>query len=200
MGVDAANLLSLRQTHSAHVVVITDKWDSNSRPQGDAMVTNQPGIALGILTADCVPVLFADRKNGVIGAAHSGWKGAISGILQHTIHAMIARGATHESIACAIGPAIARDSYEVGPEFRETFMHKSADNAAYFVASIKTGYWLFDLKQFVYAILADSGINSINMLENDTYLEEDAFFSYRRATHRGEADYGRQISVIMLKP
>ncbi|HEU5048142.1 MAG TPA: peptidoglycan editing factor PgeF [Rickettsiales bacterium] len=200
LGTQEKHLCSLMQIHSADVVTVAESWENSGRPQGDAMVTNRPGVALGILTADCVPVLFADAERGVIGAAHSGWKGAFSGVLQNTIEAMIALGAKREAIACAIGPAIAQPSYEVGDEFRDRFLQRDAGYKVYFIPSRQEKHWLFDLKTFVRDTLKQTGIGNINMLENDTYIEEDAFFSFRRATHRGETDYGRQISAIMLKP
>ncbi len=199
LGAAVDSLLGLNQIHSAEVITVTQPWSRNAQPKVDAMVTNQAGIALGVLTADCTPVLFADRKNPVIGAAHAGWKGAFSGIVEQTLKAMLELGATQESIVCAIGPAIAQASYEVGGEFREIFLRKSEDNSQYFIPSLKAGYFLFDLRGFIYRILFHSGIQDINMLENDTYIEENTFFSYRRATHRREADYGRQISAIMIR-
>lgn len=199
LGAPGERLCSLMQIHSADVIAVAREWDIAGRPQGDAMATNVPGVALGILTADCVPVLFADVERGVIGAAHSGWKGAFGGVLENTIETMVGLGAKREAIACAIGPAIAQPSYEVGDEFRDKFLQRSAHCEGYFVPS-EHGRWLFDLKAFVRDTLRESGIRDINMLENDTYIEEDAFFSFRRSTHRGEADYGRQISAIMLKP
>jgi YfiH family protein len=195
----AKYLCSLYQVHSADVVVVDTPWRHSKLPKADAMVTKQRGIALGILTADCAPVLFADKDAGVIGAAHSGWKGAIGGVLEATIAAMEALGGQRSNIVAAIGPAIAQKSYEVGAEFQEKFIQKNKDNARYFTAGVRAEHMLFDLKAFVKDTLAEAGLSAINMLENDTYLEEDAFFSFRRATHRGEPNYGRQISAIMLK-
>lgn len=199
LGAPADMLCSLFQVHSPDVITVAGKFDNDSKPQGDAMVTNLPQVALGILTADCVPVLFADKKNGIIGAAHSGWKGAVGGVLQNTIEAMIALGAERSSIAAAIGPAISQQSYEVGEDFMKVFTDREYSSRKYFIQSANDGKWLFNLKCFVKDSIADSGISDINMLENDTYIEEDKFFSYRRATHRGEVDYGRQISAIMLR-
>ena len=199
LGAPANHLLSLHQIHSADVITVTGSWGMEKRPMGDALVTDRRGITLAVLTADCVPVLFADRKSGIIGAAHAGWKGAFSGVLERTLEAMAALGAEREFITCAIGPAIAQPSYEVGVEFRETFLRKSSHYSRYFTPSRKAEHFLFNLKRFVYDTLSGAGVRDINMLENDTYLEEDAFFSYRRATHRAEADYGRQVSAIMLK-
>jgi YfiH family protein len=199
LGALPKNLCSLYQIHSADVVNVTSPWTRESMPQADAMVTNKPGIALGILTADCVPVLFADSKNNVIGAAHSGWKGAFAGILQNTVNAMIALGADFNHITASIGPAISKDSYEVGVEFYQNFWGKSADYRKYFSPS-REAHYFFNIKGFVKDMLLETGIQAVNTLENDTYIEEDNFFSYRRNTHKGISDYGRQISAIMLKP
>ncbi len=194
----AGNLLTLHQVHSADVITVAHTWDMRQRPQADAMVTNRPGIALGILTADCVPILLADSRNAVIGAAHSGWKGAFQGIARRTVDAMLELGAERGSISAAIGPAIAQRSYEVDSAFRQRLVEQSGGNACYFAALPVQQRWLFDLKGFVRDSLEDYGVTNINVLENDTYIEEDAFFSYRRATHRAEVDYGRQVSAIML--
>jgi len=194
------NLVSLHQVHGDVVVNVTTPWDMQSRPQADAMVTSKRGIALGILTADCVPVLFADKQNGIIGAAHAGWKGAFGGVVEQTLKSMQALGAQLEHIAAAIGPAIGHQSYQVGAEFRDTFIQRSPANDVFFTPSSEQGYFLFNIKGFVRKVLADSNVLDVNTLANDTYLEEGGFFSYRRATHRKEADYGRQISVIMLNP
>jgi len=200
IGAEAGNLLTLYQIHSQQVVTVTQKWERGNSPQADAFVTREKGIALGILTADCVPILFADATHQVIGAAHAGWKGAIGGIAENTIAAMEALGAKKETIACAIGAAIAQKSYEVNGAYRENFLHVSPDNTHYFIPSIKPSHFLFDLKKYVYDRLLNAGISQINMLYNDTYAEEEHFFSFRRSTHRKEPDYGRNISVIMLKP
>jgi YfiH family protein len=188
--------LSLYQIHGDRVITVTAPWTPEDKPHADAMVTRTPGIALGVLAADCVPVLFADKDNGVVGAAHSGWKGAIAGVLERTLGAMRALGA--KRIAAAIGPCIAQPSYEVGAEFRDTFLARDAGNARYFIPAAASAHFLFDIRGFVRDTLAKAGADDINTLENDTYIEEDAFFSFRRTTHRHEPDYGRQISAIML--
>jgi hypothetical protein len=162
------------------------------------MVTNIPGIALGILTADCVPVLFADPQAAVVGAAHAGWKGAINGVLEQTIEAMEALGAARVSIACAIGPSIAQASYEVGPEFHASFEEAGASNARYFVPSDRPDHWRFDLQAYVGDRLSKAGISASREAAIDTYVREDLCFSYRRTTHRRESDYGRLISAIAL--
>lgn len=199
LGTAAGNLLSLHQVHGVHVITVTESWNVNNRPQGDGMVTTKPGIALGILTADCVPILLADKKKNIIGAAHAGWRGALAGIAEATVNAMESLGAKRETIAAAIGPAIAQSSYEVDSTFHAAWLHKSPDNQKYFIPAKSTGKFLFDLKRAVYDTLLNYGVTDINLLENDTYLEEDRFFSYRRAVHAHEADYGRQISAIMLR-
>ncbi len=196
---EAGHLLTLHQIHSADVITAKNIWDLEKRPQADAMATNQPGIALGVLAADCTPVLFADAHAKVIGAAHSGWKGAISGVIENTLKAMGALGAEPSHITAAVGPCIGKASYEVSDTFRQTFLSKDADSNRYFIPAMRAEHWLFDLKAFIHAILIHSGVGTVNILENDTYLEESNFFSYRRATHRNEPDYGRQISAIMLR-
>jgi polyphenol oxidase len=194
LGTDEARLLSLYQVHGDRVITVDSPWLQEARPQADAMVTKTPGIALGILTADCVPVLLADMKHGVIGAAHAGWKGALAGIIAQTVTAMQALGARPASIAAAIGPCIGLNSYEVGPEFYERF----AGTPHYFRPAAQDGHHMFDIRACVRELLKKAGISGINTLENDTYIEEDAFFSFRRTTHRNEPDYGRQVSAIML--
>jgi YfiH family protein len=175
---------------------VDQPWRHSKKPQADAMVTTRPGLALGILTADCVPVLFADTSARVIGAAHSGWKGLLAGVLERTIEVMQAQGA--QSISAAIGPCIGGRSYEVGTELREQFLAASAEYAAYFRPAPRDGHFLFDIGGLACARLEKAGLSNINRLENDTYIEEDAFFSYRRTTHRKEPDYGRQVSAILL--
>lgn len=196
--IPSQNLLNLYQIHSDKVIRVSQIWDIDNRPEGDAMVTNKPGIALGILTADCVPILFADPVNKIIGAAHAGWKGVIGGIIENTILAMEEIGSRRKNILAAIGPAIGRDSYEVGREFKQKFISQSPSYEKYFSDSQKAEHYMFDIKQSAYDKLANCEINAINMLTNDTYVEEERFFSYRRSTHKNEPDYGRQISVIML--
>jgi len=197
LGTTLENFCSLYQIHGREVVTVEKPWLRTELPKADAMVTTQKGIAIGVLTADCAPVLFADAKAGVIGAAHAGWKGALAGVLSSTVEAMCALGANKANIAAAIGPCIAQRSYEVGAEFRETLVKENAGNGAFFGKSA-TDSLLFDLRGYVRSKLAEAGITHINTLENDTYSEEDDFFSFRRTTHRREPDYGRQVSAIML--
>jgi YfiH family protein len=190
-----ARLLTLYQIHSAGVVTVTAPWTDDARPHADALVTDRPRLLLGILTADCAPVLFADRQAGVVGAAHAGWKGAIGGVTDATIAAMEALGARRDRIVAAIGPCIARASYEVDDGFLRTFATADPANERFF-APARAGHHQFDLEAYVTHRLAAAGLTRIEALGLDTCANEDRFFSYRRATHRGEADYGRQISLI----
>jgi YfiH family protein len=192
-------LVTLYQTHSSDVVVVTEPWEAGNAPKADAMVTDRPGIALGILTADCAPVLFADGKSGIIGAAHAGWKGALGDVLENTVAAMVRLGAKKPRIVAAIGPCIGHRNYEVGPEFPASFLTEDALNADYFAPSpARPGHHLFDLPGYISRKLAKLGVHEVTRVPADTLRDETRFFSYRRATLRGEADYGRQISVIML--
>jgi len=197
LGVRRDHMCTLYQIHSAKVVTVTEPWPAKDAPEADAMVTATDGIALGILTADCVPVLFSDPVAGVIGAAHAGWGGALGGILENTITAMTDLGASRENINAAIGPCIHQDSYEVGAEFYDRFIESDAENAQFFKSGKPEHFW-FDLPGFVQAQLDAAGIKSTQDISLDTYAEKDAFFSYRRACHQGEDDYGRQISLICL--
>ena len=190
-----ATLTTLYQVHSAAVVTVAAPWADADRPRADAMVTDRPGVLIGILTADCAPVLFADRDAGVVGAAHAGWKGAIGGVTDATIAAMEALGARRDRIVAAIGPCIARASYEVDDGFLRTFATADPANERFFAAG-RDGHHQFDLEAYVAHRLAAAGLVRIEALGLDTYADEDRFFSFRRATHRGEADYGRQISLI----
>lgn len=189
-----AALVGVFQIHSAQVATVVEPWRDADRPRADALVTDRPGVLLSILTADCAPVLFADREAGVVGAAHAGWRGARGGVVARTVAAMEALGARAERIAAVVGPCIARQSYEVAEDFREQF----AEADARFFAPGRPGHWQFDLPGYVAQRLADSGVGAIEVLGRDTYAEDAAFFSYRRATHRGEPTYGRQISLIGL--
>ncbi|MDO8288715.1 MAG: peptidoglycan editing factor PgeF [Parvibaculum sp.] len=199
MGVSATHLLTVHQIHSPDVVHVTDTWTPETAPKADAMVTDRTGIALGVLAADCTPVLFADTQKKIIGAAHAGWKGAFTGVLEATIDAMVKLGATRANIVAAIGPCISRNAYEVGPEFRDRFLDASADNAQWFTPSAREDHFMFDLTAYAAARLETAGIGTVTRLNTCTYADESKFFSYRRTTHRGEPDYGRQMSVIALK-
>lgn len=191
----ARELLSCYQVHSASVVPVDAPW--TDRPQADAMVTDRPGIGLCILTADCTPVLFADAEAGIIGAAHAGWKGALGGVLEATVSAMTRMGAERARIHAAIGPTIGQASYEVGPEFRDTFMAGSAGSEVLFLPG-KGDRFQFDLPGFVRQRLDAVGLGGVTDIGHDTCALEDVYFSNRRRNHRGEADYGRNGSVIML--
>jgi len=192
-----ARLVTVHQVHSAEAVYAAAPWPDEARPKADAIVTGRPGLALGILTADCTPVLLADRAAGVIGAAHAGWKGALAGVIESIVALMEARGADRTRIAAAIGPVIARKSYEVDDGFLRRFAEADPDNERFFSPG-RAGHHQFDLEAYVLARLAAAGITRAEALGLDTYSDPERFYSYRRATHRGEADYGRQISLIAL--
>lgn len=190
-------LVSVYQVHSADCVTVLEPWADDARPEADALVTDRPGLALAIVTADCAPVLLADRSAGVIGAAHAGWKGAVAGITDRTIAAMEALGARREAIVAAVGPCIAQTSYEVDQGFVDRFCADDTANAVFFAAG-RTGHAQFDLEGYVAHRLTASGIALVERLGLDTYTPDGRFYSYRRATHRGEPAYGRQLSLIAL--
>ncbi|WP_010214408.1 peptidoglycan editing factor PgeF [Sphingomonas sp. PAMC 26621] len=190
-----ATLVTLYQVHSGDCV--TAPFADGERPRADALVTDRPGLALGILTADCAPVLFADVAAGVVGAAHAGWKGAIGGLTDSTIAAMEALGARRDRITAAIGPCIARASYEVDDAFAQRFEAHDPANERFF-APARAGHHQFDLESYVVHRIASAGVTRIAALGLDTYADEARFYSYRRATHRGEPGYGRQIALIGL--
>ena len=198
LGVAQALLCTTRQVHSNDVVFVTKPWPATSRPRADAMVTQTPGIALGVLTADCTPILLFDPIARCIGVAHAGWQGALRGIIPSTIRAMEEIGARPAAIRAAIGPTIQQASYEVGPEFHTRFLAEDAVYETYFRPGHRPGRFLFDLPGFVESALRKSGVDEIERLARDTYSEDSYFFSYRRTTHRGETDYGRQLSAIAL--
>jgi polyphenol oxidase len=190
-------LVTVYQVHSADCVSVIAPIEFAMRPHADAIVTARPGLALGILTADCAPVLFADKAAGVIGAAHAGWKGALGGVTDATIAAMEALGARRSRIAAAIGPCIAQASYEVDEMFMARFICDDPATERFF-ASGRPDHMQFDLEGYVAHRLAEAGLKRVELLGLDTYADADRFYSYRRATHRGEPDYGRQISIIGL--
>jgi YfiH family protein len=192
-----ATLVLAHQTHSADALTVDEPWPLDRRPEGDALVTSRPGLLLGILTADCAPVLLADVEAGVIGAAHAGWRGAFTGIAEATVAAMEKLGARRDRIAAAIGPCIARPNYEVDEAFRARFLEQSAENERFFTdrPSAKPH---FDLEAYVASRLSSAGIQRVEAIGEDTYAQPDLFFSFRRATHRGESAYGRQVSLIGL--
>ena len=194
---DSSHLVSCHQHHSAKVAQVRGPH-AQADLSADAMVTTKRGVALAILTADCVPILFADETAGVIGAAHSGWKGAIADICANTLEAMEALGADRSRICAAVGPCIGQASYEVGPEFRETFLSNSAASERFFVQG-RADRFQFDIQGFVYAGLVGAGVSRIDVIAQDTCALEDTYFSNRRRNHQGLPDYGRNASVIMLK-
>jgi len=192
-----AELATVHQVHSAEVVVAGAPWPQDERPRADAIVTDTPNLLLGILTADCAPVLFADHRAVVVGAAHAGWRGALAGVTDATIEAMERLGARREHIHAAVGPCIAQPSYEVDEAFRARFLDADADNGRFFIAGA-AGKPHFDLEAYVVHRLIAAGIEEVEALNLDTYADPDRFFSFRLATHRGEADYGRQLSAIAI--
>lgn len=199
LGVKRAQLLTVHQIHSATVETVVTGWEHGTSPKADAMVTAQPGLGLAILTADCTPVLFADATAGIIGAAHAGWKGALGGVLEATLDAMTALGAKRANIVTAVGPCISQAAYEVGPDFIETFIAKDPTYATYFIPSARNGHYQFDLTTFTADRLANQGLAVVDTVAHCTYADAARFFSYRRTTHAGEPDYGRQMSAISLK-
>jgi polyphenol oxidase len=193
-----AKLVTLHQVHSAEAVAVTAPFPDDARPHADALVTDRPGLVLGILTADCVPVLLADADADVIGAAHAGWRGALAGVTDATIAAMERLGARRDRTAAAIGPCIARASYEVDTAFLRRFTGADPENERFFADGTRAGHHQFDIEAYVAFRLAAAGIGRVEALGLDTYADETRFFSFRRATHRGEPGYGRQISLIAL--
>ena len=200
LGTDEKQLITLYQIHSADALHVTAPWSRTAPPKADAMATTLRGVALGVLAADCAPILLADHEAGVIGCAHSGWKGAIGGVAESVVQLMERLSAVRSRIRAAVGPCISQASYEVGPEFEARFAEENAGNNRYFVPSRRTGHWQFDLPGYVTARLRAIGIGTVEALNVCTYEHDDAYFSYRRTTHRGETDYGRNVSAIMLKP
>jgi len=201
LGVDSPNLMTLYQLHSPNVITVERPWTAEQAPRADAMVTGKPGMALGILTADCAAVLFGAPDQGIIGAAHAGWKGALHGVLGATISAMETLGARRGGIIAAIGPCISQPSYEVGGEFRTRFIDADATYQRFFIPSPDpepTDHWHFDLPAFVTAALEAESIGRVEQINVCTYVNEQDFFSHRRSTHRGEQDYGRNVSAICL--
>jgi YfiH family protein len=191
-----AALVTLHQVHSPDAVIVDAPFADDARPHADALVTDRPGLLLGILTADCVPVLLADRAAGVVGAAHAGWKGAIGGVTDAAIAAMERLGAARDRMVTAIGPCIARASYEVDEGFLRRFLAADPANERFFTGGVRPGRHQFDIEAYVAHRIAAAGVTRIETPGLDTYADEGRFYSYRRATHRGEADYGRQISLI----
>jgi YfiH family protein len=198
MGVTSEYFLSVHQIHSPDAVVATGPWQSASRPRADAIVTRLEGLAIGVTAADCGPILFVDPNARVIGAAHAGWKGALTGILESTIEAMARLGAERSGIVAAIGPLIRQHSYEVGGEFVERFVEADAENGLFFIPSTREGHSMFDLAGFIRMRLENAGVLMIDDIGVDTYSDE-RFYSYRRSVHRKEPDYGRHVHAIALE-
>jgi polyphenol oxidase len=198
LGVAPDRLLSAWQVHSPDAAVVSGPWQGEDRPRVDALVTRTPGVGLGVLTADCGPVLFADPQAKVIGAAHAGWKGALTGVTAKTLAAMEEQGADRANVTAVIGPMISKAAYEVGPEFPGRFTEADPANQRYFTPSARAGHFMFDLPAYLADRLRAEGVGTVVNLSLCTFSDEDRFFSYRRATHRNEKDYGRLISAIAL--
>jgi YfiH family protein len=198
MGVSPSNFLSLYQVHSPDAVIADGAWDAASRPRADAIVTKTPGLAIGVTAADCGPILFADPRARVIGAAHAGWKGALTGVLEKTVDAMETLGSRRGDIAAAVGPLIRQQSYEVGAEFVARFTKDDPGHARFFVPSVRDGHALFDLGGFIRMRLERAGVMTIDDTGIDTYAD-GRFFSYRRSVHRKEPDFGRHVHAIVLE-
>ncbi len=198
LGVAPEQFLTCYQIHSPDVVVADAPWSAQARPRADAVVTRRPGLAIGVSTADCGPVLFADPQARIVGAAHAGWRGALAGVTDATIAAMERLGAARERIVAAIGPMIRQPNYEVGPDLMDRFIAADPANRQFFVASAREGHFMFDLAGYVAARLAAAGIGAVEDLGACTYADPAQFYSYRRMTHRGEADYGRHVNAIVL--
>jgi YfiH family protein len=198
LGVAPDRLLTPYQIHSPEVVVAEHPWTAEARPRADAVVTRVPGLAIGVSTADCGPLLFADAQAGVIGAAHAGWRGAAGGVIEATVAAMEKLGADRTRIVAALGPTIRQPNYEVGPEFVDRLLADDEANARFFAPSRREGHAMFDLPDYIGHRARYAGLVNFEDLERCTYAEPERFFSYRRATHQGEPDYGRHINAIAL--
>ena len=198
MDVPPSRFLSPWQIHSPDAVAVSTPWETTSRPRADAIVTRAEGLSIGVTAADCGPILFVDPNARVVGAAHAGWKGALTGILESTVEAMEQLGAERTGIVAAIGPLIRQHSYEVGGEFVERFIEADADNSLFFIPSAKEGHAMFDLAGFIRMRLENAGVLMIDDLGVDTYSDE-RFYSYRRSVHRHEPDYGRHVHAIALE-
>jgi YfiH family protein len=198
LGVSADRFLTPYQIHSPDVVTVDAPWTPDARPRADALVTRTPSLAIGVSTADCGPLLFADAQARVIGAAHAGWRGAFTGVIEATVAAMEKLGADRGRIAAALGPTISQANYQVGPDFIERFLVADTENARFFVASEREGHAMFDLNGYIAARIAQAGIANFEDVGLCTYAEPALFYSYRRSTHQSEPDYGRHINAIAL--
>jgi YfiH family protein len=198
LGATPTALVGVTQIHGATAVRVTDCWAPGTGPRADAMVTDRPGLALGIITGDCAPVLLADAEAGVIGAAHAGWRGAAAGVIEATIAGMAALGASPARIVAAIGPCIRQESYEVGTDLRDTVLAASPDATCHFAPGRRYGHWQFDLPGYCAARLAVAGVQRVDAVKADTAADEDRFFSHRRRTLAGGGPIGHQISILAL--
>lgn len=198
IGGDPARLVSVRQVHGHAAVHVSRAWTTDKAPQADAMVTNTPGLVLAVVTADCAPVLFVDSQAGVIGAAHAGWRGAVAGVLESTLGAMISLGATGERVSAAIGPCIHVASYEVGRDLRDVVLDHSAADKSYFSVGSRAEHWQFDLRGYCRARLERAGLTRVYDVHGDTFSSEALFFSHRRRVQKGGGPLGHQVSLIRL--
>lgn len=198
LGVTAERLLTCYQIHSANVAVADSPWTQATRPRADAIVTRTPGLAIGVSTADCGPVLLADPQARVLGAAHAGWRGALTGVIEATVSAMEALGAARSRLVAVAGPMIRQSNYEVGQDLIDRFLAADPANARFFAPGQRAGHALFDLAGFVVDRLQRAGVGAVEDLGHCTYADAERFYSYRRATHRAEPDYGRHVNAIAL--
>ncbi len=198
LGVDAERLITAFQIHSPHVVVADEPWGVETRPKADAIVTRTPGLAIGVSTADCGPLLFADPQARVIGAAHAGWRGAFSGVIEGTVAAMENLGAERSRISVALGPLIRQNNYEVSQSFVDEFLRADETHARFFAPAARDGHAMFDLPGFIASRLEQSGVGSFEDIGICTYADPERFYSYRRSVHRSEPDYGRHVNAIVL--
>jgi YfiH family protein len=199
LGATEYELVTTHQVHSATAIRVSEPWQREQSPEADAMASDCTGVVLGVLTADCAPVLFADSTARVVGAAHAGWRGARTGVLEHCLEEMCGLGADPSNISAAVGPCIGQNSYEVGLEFHEDFLTDSPNNGKFFIAATRTDHFMFDLTGYVESRLSSLGLASVEGLGVDTCAEPERFYSYRRCILNGEKSYGRLLSAIMLK-
>lgn len=200
IGLAPASLHGVHQVHGIAVAQVTEGWAPGAGPRADALVTDRPGVALGIVTGDCAPVLFADPLAGVVGAAHAGWRGALAGVLEATLEAMVALGSRPGQSIAAVGPCIGAASYEVAADLRDAVLARDAADARHFTDGVRPGRWWFDLAGYCGARLRAAGVGTVTALGADTLADEARFFSHRRRTLRGEGPIGHQLSAIALQP
>ncbi|MBC26099.1 MAG: polyphenol oxidase [Rhodospirillaceae bacterium] len=195
----ATSLNSVSQVHGKRVERVYGSWAKGATPRADAMVTNKPGMAIGILSADCAPILFCDPKARIIGAAHAGWRGALAGVVEATIDEMCEIGAQSDSIIAAIGPTIGPRSYEVSEKFLKPFLDQNQKNAVFFREASRAAHFLFDLPGYITSLMKDQGLDKVSWTGHDTYADNERFFSYRYGYTHGQSDYGRMLSAIMIE-